>query len=804
VLRVDGQPVYIGFVYSSFFGALIAYALLRTTLVSSEGETALVVGPAAGGWLSFVFVLIALAVAIWASKRTGVIGRKLPVSKFATSGGLTLILLHDVSANFNPPESAYTIILVVILGIIMMEYNLREYYWADYSLNILPSMTIVPLVFVSIFVMLFGVLAVAEPSATTGQSVQMVMGSLHFGIQPGGFGSLPSFPMHARDDVPSMIDVALELTMMTWVLSVYSSCFVPDRIYAYMNPDQADVPEVVTSAHEATGNDISIDQGDFEEISKTLQMVDAALAPGVWAPAEIQSQLVQFRRRARAKLDEVNAARFREQAHTIIKQIVEVDSRVNDVDDLEQSTNIQHRLEELRTELSEFSTKSEGMGPEIEYEIAGAYHLIERIDGKITEATLRMLNEESSFSDDPVTVLRAVVDVLGPYAGEGADRSEPTTFSIESFQDMYRTIITEVLENMEVTTERPSTDMQTTLDLVETAMQHHRQLAGAKSHTQLEAMYAARVTALGANQAVWLADQGRWDRFEKELARVREAYKSIRGDLDRQFDADDELTRGLDQAVFGAIKRDYDRLHPAPGGADIDSIELDERVADALPFDVEATEGLPSRGGYRFPTRVDETLEAVDVVVPIFDRLDRTIITTFEDVMDRWERVSDHPSIRPLLSRGTVPYPWFVTRHALSENQAPSISRLEAQVRVMDQVINAVARAHRVDIPHGAIDMQAISFDTDSISSVQLGGWGIDRIREDRTWIHTEPEQAKAEDVRDLCNLWGELRADSESPGDAAVSVHAADDAIGAFADTVEEAKLDDGLDELRSLLPRP
>jgi len=732
-----------------------------------------------------------------------VIGRKLPLSRFVTAGSLTLILLHDVSENITPPESAYTIILVVIIGVIMIEYTYREYYSSDYSIVIIPSMTLIPLAFVSFLTGILVIVTVAEPSATTVQSGQVVMGMIHFNIQSGGIGSWPSFPLNARNGVPSMINVALELTMMTWVLSVYSSCLVPDRIYDYMNPDQADVPEVVAFAHETVTTKVRLRELDADELSTFLELVDAALAPDVWAPAEMRSQLIRFRRNARAKLDEVEAARLHGQAQALIEQIVEADDRMGDVDDLEGGMQVQHRLGELKTDLIEFSSKSEGVSPVMDYDIAGAYHLIERIDGKITEATLRMLDEESSIAEDPVISLRAIVDVLGPDGGEEADRSDPTTGSTGRLQTMYRTTIEAVLEDMEVMMDMPSTDSQTTLDLVDTAMQHHRQLAGTKSHKRLEAMYVARVTALGANQAVWLADQGQWVRFEMELARIREAYESIRGDLDRQFDADDELTQGLDQAVFDAIKRDCDRLYPAPGGTDIDSIELDERVADALPFDVEDTEGLPSRGAYRFPTRVEGTLEAVDVVVPIFDKLDRTIITTFEDVMDRWERVSDHPSNLPLLSRGTVPYPWFVTRHALSENQAPSISHLEAQVRVMDQVTNAVARAHRVDIPHGSIRLQAVSFDTDSISSVQLGGWGIDRIREEPRWIHMQPEEAKAEDVRDLCGLWAELRAASDSPGDAEAQTDAADEAIEALAASGDDRIVDVGLDELRSLLPR-
>jgi hypothetical protein len=121
----------------------------------------------------------------------------------------------------------------------------------------------------------------------------------------------------------------------------------------------------------------------------------------------------------------------------------------------------------------------------------------------------------------------------------------------------------------------------------------------------------------------------------------------------------------------------------------------------------------------------------------------------------------------------------------------------------MDQVINSVARAHRVDIPHGAIRLRAVSFDTDSISSAQLGGWGIDRIREEPRWIQMKSEKAKAEDIRGLCNLWGELRAMSDSPGDAEAQTIAADEAIEALADLGDGFTADDGLDELRSLLPR-
>jgi hypothetical protein len=487
----------------------------------------------------------------------------------------------------------------------------------------------------------------------------------------------------------------------------------------------------------------------------------------------------------------------------LINQVIEADDRVMDVDDLQGCVRARHRLEELRTELIEFSNKSEGLNPEIEHEIAGAFHLIERIDRKISETTYRILDEESSFSGDPVTTLRALVDVLGSDGGEGADRTEPTIVSTDRLQDMYRTTVDAVLEDMGVRMDRPSKDSQTTLDLVDTAMQHHRQLAGAESHARLEAMYVVRVTALGANQAMWLADQGLWDRFERELPRVREAYESIRGDLVQQFNPDDELLQRLDEAVFGAIELDYDQMYSLRAGTDVEPIELDERVADALPFDVEATEGLPSHGGYRFPTRVGETLEAVDVVVPIFDGLDRTIITTFEDVMDRWERVSDHPSIQPVLSWGTVPYPWFVTRHALRENQAPTIYGLKSQVRVINQVINAVARAHRVDIPHGAIRLRAVSFDTDSIVSAQLGGWGIDRIREEPKWIQMKSEKAKAEDIRGLCNLWSELRANSDSLGDAEAQTSAADEAIEELAASGDARLVDNGLDELRSLLPR-
>jgi hypothetical protein len=591
---------------------------------------------------------------------------------------------------------------------------------------------------------------------------------------------------------------------MTWVMSVCSSCFVPQRIYDYVNPDQADVPEVVAFAHETVTTKVKLKKLDRDKIPLFLELVDAALAPGVWAPAEMRSQLIRFRERAHTRLDELKANKFREQTHTLINQIIEVNDRMDDVDDLEGSMQVQHRLEELRTDLTEFSTKSEGMSPEIEYQISGAFHLIERIDRKITEATFRMLDEESSFSDDPATALRALVNVLGRYGYEGTHRSKLTTNQTESLQDMYRTGISAVLEHMEVMRDCPSTDWQPTLDLVDTAMQHHRQLAEAESHTRLETMYVARVTALGADQAMRFADQGQWNRFERELARIREAYESIRGDLDPQFDADDELLRRLDEAVFGAIERDYDRLYSARAGADVEPIRLDEHVADALPFNVEAAEGVPSHGSYRFPAKVEGTLEAVDVVIPIFDRLDRTIMMTFGDVMDRWKRVSDHPSVRPLRSWGTVPYPWFVTRHALNENQAPTISHLDAQVRVMDQVINAVARAHRVDIPHGAINLQAISFDTDSITSAQLGGWGIDRIIEEPRWIHMQPEEAKAEDIRGLCNLWGELRANSDSPGDDEAQANAADEAIEALGASGDGRTLDEGLDELRSLLPRP
>jgi hypothetical protein len=96
-----------------------------------------------------------------------------------------------------------------------------------------------------------------------------------------------------------------------------------------------------------------------------------------------------------------------------------------------------------------------------------------------------------------------------------------------------------------------------------------------------------------------------------------------------------------------------------------------------------------------------------------------------------------------------------------------------------------------------------ISFDTDSISSAQLGAWGIDRIREDPEWIHMQPTQAKTEDIRDLCVLWGELRAGSDPPGDGEGQADQADDAIESLADSVDERAVDDGLDELRSLLPR-
>jgi hypothetical protein len=804
VLRVGDQPMYIGFVYSGFLGALIAYALVRTTLVSGDNGTVLLVGPAVGGWISPVFVLIALAGAIWAFKASGVLIRKSPFVRFVFVGTLVILLLHDLSANISPFEGLLAIMIFVIMTIRLVEYFLIDYFSTDYSVTILPSFIMMPVVFVLTLASLWGVLAVGTPATTAGHSGQMVAGMIHFAIQSGVLDTRPPFPIHTMDSVPSLIDIAVELTAMTWVMSVCSSCFVPQRIYDHVNPDQADVPEVVAFAYETVTTKIRLEKSDVNEVSTFLELVDAALAPGVWAPAEMRLQLIDFRRRARTKLDELDTARVREQAHTLINQIIEADDRVDDVDDLEGGMQVQHRLEDLRTELNEFSTKSEGMGPEIEYDIAGAFHLIERIDRKITEATLQMIDEESSSSDDPVTTLRALVDVLGPDGGEGADRTGQTTASADRLENMYRTTIDAVLEDMGVMMDPPSTDSQTTLELVDTAMQHHRKLAGAESHTRLETMYVVRVTALGADQAMWLADQGQWNRFERELARVREAYESIRGDLDPQFDADDELLRRLDEAVFGAIERDYDRLYSARAGADVEPIRLDEHVADALPFNVEATEGLPSHGSYRFPAKVEGTLEAVDVVVPIFDRLDRTIMMTFGDVMDRWKRVSDHPSVRPLRSWGTVPYPWFVTRHALNENQAPTISHLDAQVRVMDQVINAVARAHRVDIPHGGIGLQAISFDTDSISSAQLGGWGNDRIIEEPRWIHMQPEEAKAEDIRDLCNLWGQLRAKSDSSGDAEAQTNAADEAIETLAASSDSRTVDDGLDELRSLLPRP
>ena len=795
--------MYIGFVYSGFLGALIAYALVRTTLVSGDNGTVLLVGPAVGGWISPVFVLIALAGAIWAFKYSGVLIRKLPFVRFVFVGTLVILLLHDLSANISPFEGLLAIMIFVIMTIRLVEYFLIEYFPTDYSVTILPSFIMMPVVFVLTLASLWGVLAVATPATTAGHSGQMVAGMIHFAIQSGVLDTRPPFPIHTMDSVPSLIDIAVELTAMTWVMSVCSSCFVPQRIYDYVNPDQADVPEVVAFAHQTVTTKVSLKKLDADEISVFLELVDATLAPGVWAPADMRLQLIRFRRRARARLYELEANRFREQTHTLMKQIIEADDRMDDVDDLEGSMQVQHRLEELRTDLTEFSTKSEGMSPEIEYQISGAFHLIERIDRKITEATFRMLDEESSFSDDPATALRALVNVLGRYGYEGTHRSKLTTNQTESLQDMYRTGISAVLEHMEVMRDCPSTDWQPTLDLVDTAMQHHRQLAEAESHTRLETMYVARVTALGADQAMRFADQGQWNRFERELARIREAYESIRGDLDPQFDADDELLRRLDEAVFGAIERDYDRLYSARAGADVEPIRLDEHVADALPFNVEAAEGVPSHGSYRFPAKVEGTLEAVDVVIPIFDRLDRTIMMTFGDVMDRWKRVSDHPSVRPLRSWGTVPYPWFVTRHALNENQAPTISHLDAQVRVMDQVINAVARAHRVDIPHGAINLQAISFDTDSITSAQLGGWGIDRIIEEPRWIHMQPEEAKAEDIRGLCDLWGELRANSDSSGDAEAQTNAADEAIETLAASSDGRTVDDGLDELRSLLPR-
>jgi hypothetical protein len=66
-----------------------------------------------------------------------------------------------------------------------------------------------------------------------------------------------------------------------------------------------------------------------------------------------------------------------------------------------------------------------------------------------------------------------------------------------------------------------------------------------------------------------------------------------------------------------------------------------------------------------------------------------------------------------------------------------------------------------------------------------------------------QPEEAKAEDIRGLCDLWGELRANSDSSGDAEAQTNAADEAIETLAASSDGRTVDDGLDELRSLLPR-
>lgn len=807
ILRVGGQPVYVGYIFSSIFSGFLAYTILRTSPATEQGGIILQVGPATGGWIDVTVVLIAVVIAMRVAGRRAILIKRAPEIRFMLAAGLVILVSHDLMMPTLPQESqnapffVFMLLLIVAIILLLFQKELDPHEGVDQRLS---AFSVLPAVFLFGLVSLWMIMAIWGAGPVAGQGGRVVVGMVHFNIQSAGVGSVPMFPIHATDSRPSAVDAALELAVITWSLAVYSSSFVPKRIYDVMSPDQADVPEGVAEAHSMIKSDISIEEGDTHELVKALGVVDAVLSPGTWVPSGMREDLVTFRNDARGKLQHIDAARTLEQAESLANRISELGGRNRDLIDVEEIVQAHRHWEQLRDEFLSFTEESEATVPEVHYEITGAHHLLDRHRGEIAEDMIQVIETGSTPSDNLVTILRSLVSILGPIEDDGTNEGRLSHVSIDRLETGYRFAIRAILDDLRVTKDGTSWDPEATLDLVDTAMRHHRQLASAESHIELEAVYKARVTALAADQAMQLADEGRWEAFEEEVATVRIEYEKVRRDIAQLSDVNDELVTEIDEAVYAVIQRQYDQVYPTQSQADAEPICLDDRVVDALTFGIEHAEGLPSGGSYHFPTRVEGTLEAVEVVVPTFDRLNRGIMTTFEEVMDRWRRISDHPSVKPLRSWGTSPYPWYVTHHGVSSEIAPGISHLEAQVRVMHQVIDAVARAHRVDVPHGAIKLQMISFDTDSISSAQIGAWGIDRILEEPEWIHMQPNQAKIEDIHDLCVLWGELRAESNPPDDGEGQAAQADDAIESLADSVDKRTVDDGLDELRSLLPRP
>ena len=807
VLRVGGQPVYVGYIFTSIFSGILAYCVLRTSPVTEQEGIILNVGPATGGWIDVIIVLFTVVIMMRVAGRRAILIKSTPEVRFILAASVIVLVSHGPMMPTLPQESQsapfFAFVLLLSIAIILL-LGIGRSDSHEGLKRPLSASIVMPTVFIFGLVSLWMIMAIWGAGPVESRVGPVVVGMVHFDIQSAGLGSLPMFPIHATDSRPSAVDVALELAAMTWALAVYSSCFVPKRIYDVMSPDQADIPESVAEAHSIIEGDISIEDDYPKELVKALEMVDRALIPGTWVPLEMREDLVTFRKDARGKLQQIDVARTREQAESLVNQINELNGQEHDLTDIDEIVQAHHHWEQLRDELLAFIEESEATVSEVGYEIAGAQHLLERHRGEIAEGMIQMIENGSTPTDNLVTILRSLVSILGSIEDDDINKGWLSHVSVDRLETGYRSAIRGVLDDLRVTEDETSWDPEATLDLVDTAMRHHRQLARAESHIELEWAYKARVTALAADQAMQLADEGRWEAFEEEVATVRIEYEKMRRDIAQLSDVYDELVTDLDEAVYAAIQRQYDQVYPTQSQADTEPISLDERVVDALTFGIEHAEGLPSGGSYHFPTRVEGTLEAVEVVVPTFDRLNRGITTTFDEVMDRWRRISDHPSVKPLRSWGTSPYPWYVTHRGVSSEIAPAVSNLEAQVRVMDQVINAVARAHRVGVSHGAIRLQMISFDTDSISSAQLGAWGVDRMREEPEWIHMQPTQAKTEDIRDLCVLWGELRAGNDPPGDGEGQAHQADDAIESLADSVDERAVDDGLDELRSLLPRP